>query len=156
MRELKIDLNDVIPLIKEKLDDGGRVNFSPRGISMLPLLVEGRDSVTLISPPERLKRFDVALYQREGGQYVLHRVVRIGETYTFIGDNQFVLEPGIAHSQIIAVCTAFTRKGKTIDANSLSCRLYAIFWHYSRFPRRVWRAVARRVRKIFGKNKSKG
>lgn len=149
MRERKIQLNDAMPLILEKLRAGHDVTFLPRGTSMLPFLCDGRDTVTLTLPNERLKKYDVALYQRKNGQYVLHRVVRVGETYTFIGDNQFVYEKGIYPDQIIGVCKSFVRKGKIITAKSPLWRGYAVFWHYSRFPRRVIAALRRRIIKLF-------
>lgn len=144
-------MDELMPLIRECLLNGQSVDFSPRGISMLPLIRQGMDTVCLSSPPPKLKKYDIALYQRENGKYVLHRVVGVGDTYTFIGDNQFVLEKGITPGQIIAVCTAFTRNGKKYSADSPMWRAYAVFWHYSRFPRRVFRAVKRRAAKLFGK-----
>ena len=45
------------------------------GSSMLPFLVPGRDSVLLARPGRRLRRGDMVLYRREGGGYVLHRIV---------------------------------------------------------------------------------
>ncbi len=151
MNEKQVRLDDLMPLMKEQLAQGKSVTFFPRGISMLPMLREGRDSVTLSSPPAKLKNYDIPLYQRENGQYILHRVVNVGETYACIGDNQFVVEKGISHEQIIAVCTAFTRDGKKMSVNDPSWRFYAVFWHYSRFPRRVVRGILRRVKRICSK-----
>jgi hypothetical protein len=151
LSEKKIKLDEMMPLIRETLNGGHEVTFLPRGTSMLPTLVEGRDSVTLASPPPRLKKYDIALYQRSGGQYVLHRVVGVGEDYTFMGDNQFFLERGIKHSQIIAVCDSITRKGKRIFAHSPLWRMYAVLWYYSRFPRRVFRGVKSRLKRLFNK-----
>ena len=139
-----------MPLIKEGFENGQSVRIYPYGASMLPMLREGRDSVVL-SRARKIRKYDVILYQRENGQYILHRVVGVGETYTCIGDNQFELERGITAEQIVAVCTSFTRKGKKCSPNSPKWRTYAIFWHYSRFPRRVIRAVKRRAAKLFGK-----
>ena len=146
-------LEEMLPLIEECLSVGQSVKFSPRGISMLPMIVQGRDSVTLSSPPEKLKRFDIPLYRRENGHFVLHRVVKIGDTYTCIGDNQFQAETGIDHSQVIAVVSAFTRKGKTYSVTHGGYRLYCALWHYSRSVRRVWRAL--RVRAARWKRKFK-
>ena len=150
MLEREIRLDDVMPLIKEKLASGHEVTFSPCGTSMLPFLKEGRDSITLKAPPAKLKKYDIPLYQRKNGQYILHRVVRVGETYTCVGDNQFALEKGVEHSQIIGVCTAVQRKGKPNKSiNSPLWRVYAVIWHYTRFPRHVFVAVLRRIKKIF-------
>ena len=150
MLEREFRLDDVMPLIKEKLASGHEVTFSPRGTSMLPFLKEGRDSITLKAPPAKLKKYDIPLYQRKNGQYILHRVVRVGETYTCVGDNQFALEKGVEHSQIIGVCTTVQRNGKPNKSiNSPLWRVYAVIWNYTRFPRHVFVAVLRRIKKIF-------
>jgi len=153
LSEKQVTLDEMMPLIREQLAGGQSVTFFPHGVSMLPLLREGRDSVTLSAPPKRLKKYDIPLYQRADGQYVLHRVVKVGQTYTCIGDNQFVREDGITHGQIIAVCSAVTRDGKRMSANSAKLRFYAVLWHYSRFPRRVARAIWRRVIRLWKKIK---
>ena len=145
------NLEEMLPLIEECLAAGQSVRFSPRGVSMLPLIRQGRDSVTLASPPEKLKKYDIPLYRRKNGHFVLHRVVRVGDTYTCIGDNQFVYEKGIEHGQIIAVCTDITRDGKTTSLRSPKWRIYARIRHYSRFPRRVVRGVCRRIKVVLKK-----
>ena len=147
------NLEEMLPLIEECLANGQSVNFSPRGISMLPMIRQGKDSVSLSKPPEKLKKFDIPLYRRADGSFVLHRVVKVGKTYTCIGDNQFVFEKGIEHKQVIALCTAITRDGKTMSVYSLKWRVYAILRHYSRFPRRVVRGLWRRTKRLlkFGK-----
>ena len=68
-------MDAVIGIIIEKLDQGGTVTFTPNGSSMLPMLRDGEDVVMLKKPEGRLRLFDVALYKRENGQYVLHRVI---------------------------------------------------------------------------------
>ena len=142
------NLEEMLPLIEECLENGQSVKFSPRGVSMLPMIRQGKDSVSLSKPPEKLKKFDIPLYRRADGSFVLHRVVKVGKAYTCIGDNQFVYEKGIDHKQVIAVCTAITRDGKTMSVYSLKWRLYAILRHYSRFPRRVLRGLCRRIKKL--------
>lgn len=148
MLEKKIKLDDAMPLIKERLNAGHEVTFSPRGTSMLPFLKEGRDTITLSAAPAKLKKYDIPLYQRKNGQYVLHRVVRVGETYTCIGDNQFVYEKGIEPEQIIAICVSAVRNGKKIRPGAPLWRLYAVLWHYSRFPRYVLAAVRGKLNRI--------
>lgn len=153
MSERNIKLDDAMPIIKEKLASGGTVTFSPRGTSMLPMLREGRDTITLSPAPKKLRKYDIPFYQRENGQYVLHRIVKTGESYTCIGDNQFVYEKGVKQEQIIALCTAFTRDGREYSANAMRWRMYARFWHYSRFPRRVIAGLRRRAASVFRKLK---
>ena len=143
-------LDDLMPLIRESLAAGRSVRFSPRGVSMLPMLRQGRDSVRISPAPEKLRKYDLPLYQRKNGQYVLHRVVDVGEAYTCIGDNQFVLERGITHGQIIGVVTAFRRDGREIRVDALRYRLYCRLWHGSRPLRHLWLRVKARLRRLLG------
>ena len=136
-KELRLEV--LMPLIRERLEAGQTIRFSPRGISMLPMLRQGRDSVVLSPLPEKLKKYDLPLYQRSNGQYVLHRVVKVGERYTCIGDNQFVLEPDLEHSQMIALVTTFYRGDRKWEVTSPLYRVYCVFWHYSRPLRHFWR-----------------
>ena len=106
---------------------------------MLPMLRQGVDSVVLSPLPEKLQKYDLPLYQRENGQYVLHRVVAVGETYTCLGDNQFILEHGINHSQMIALVTAFYKGKRYHSVKEPGYRLYCRLWYGSRGLRRFWR-----------------
>ena len=139
MEQKEVRLEQLMPLFLERLEAGGIVRFGPRGVSMLPMLRQGIDSVELSPLPEKLKKYDLPLYQRQNGQYILHRVIKAGETYTCMGDNQFVPEPGLEHSQMIALVTAFYRGKKRYSVDALSYRLYCRFWHYSRPVRHFWR-----------------
>lgn len=146
-----VTLEEMMPLIRAQLAEGRSVRIYPRGTSMLPMLVEDRDSVVLSPLPDRLKRYDLPLYQRKNGQFVLHRVVKVGETYTCLGDNQFVFEEGLSHDQMIAVVSSFTRKGKAYSVTDLSYRFYRAFWFRSRYIRRFWRRCMGRLRRLLGK-----
>ena len=139
LREHQYTLHDLMPLILETLDTGHSVHFSPMGTSMLPMLRQGIDRVTLSPLPEKLCKYDLPLYQRDNGQYVLHRIIQTGETYTCMGDNQFWKESGLRHDQMIAIVTAFYRGKKQYDVHSPVYLLYCRFWHYSRPIRRIWR-----------------
>ena len=128
-----------MPLIQEQLDRGQTVRFSPRGTSMLPMLRPGLDNVVLSPLPERLKKYDLPLYRRDDGKYVLHRVVAVGDTYTCMGDNQFLPEPGLRRDQMIAVVTAFYREDKKYEVTHPGYRLYRCLWYRSRKLRRFWK-----------------
>ena len=139
MREKEYRLEDLMPLIREGLEAGKTVRFKPRGVSMLPMLRQGIDSVVLSPAPEKLKRYDLPLYRRDNGQFVLHRVVEVGQTYTCMGDNQFVKEPGVRRDQIIALVTAFSRGDKLHRVTEPGYWLYCRVWYHSRQLRRFWR-----------------
>ena len=131
-------MESLVPLFQERLAAGQQVRFSPMGTSMLPMLRESRDSVVLSPPPEHLRKYDLPLYRRDSGAYVLHRVTGVGETYTCIGDNQFVYETGVRRDQIIAVVTGFRRKGRDHLVTDPGYRLYCRLWHHSRPLRHFW------------------
>ena len=137
--QIAVTMDDLVPLFRERLAAGQSVRFSPRGISMLPMLRQGIDTVTLSPAPETLKKYDLPLYQRPDGKYILHRIVKTGDTYTCAGDNQFTLEPGVRQDQIIAVVTAFSRGDREIPVTSLLYQMYCRIWHYSRPVRHFWR-----------------
>ena len=134
-------LEQLLPLMQEHLENGNRVTFSPRGTSMLPMLREGRDTVTLSPLPGKLKKYDLPLYRRDDGQFVLHRIVEAGATYTCMGDNQFLREHGIRQDQLIGLVTAFQRDGKEYAVTDLRYRFYCRVWHYSRQLRRGFRGL---------------
>ena len=113
--EYSIRLEELYPVIEEKLASGGSVTFKPHGISMLPLIRQGKDSVTIEKPEGKPKVGDVIFYRRTNGQFVLHRIIGANKTgYILCGDNQWVKEYGIAESQVIGVMTALLRDGEKV------------------------------------------
>lgn len=144
-------MDDLIEIITEKLNAGGTVTFTPRGTSMLPMLHGGEDVVILSKPQGRLKLFDLPLYKRKDGTYVIHRVVNfdVDRGYILCGDNQFKNERGIYDEDIIGVVTAFYRKGKAYTVNSLRYRLYVHLWYNTKTIRRSLKLGKRGASKLF-------
>lgn len=132
-------MEQLVPLIRETVAMGKSIRISPMGTSMLPMLRQGIDSVVLSAPPQQLRKFDLPLYRRDSGQYILHRVVSAENGYTCVGDNQFRYEQGIRHDQVIAIVTGFYKKEKYYSVSCLSYRAYCRLWHYSRPLRQLYR-----------------
>lgn len=130
---------EAMPDIKAELAAGRSVGVYPRGVSMMPMIRQGRDAVELSPLPEQLEKYDLPLYQRDDGQYVLHRIVKAGKTYTCMGDNQFKPEHSVRMDQMIAVTTALLRDGKRIDVACWQYRFYCRFWHFTRPVRHFYR-----------------
>lgn len=147
----KPTLADMMPIIRMTLAEGKHVRFTPQGTSMLPLLYPGRDTVVLSPLPEKLKKYDLVLYQRANGQFVLHRIIRVGETYTCMGDHQFHKETGLEYRQMIGLVTEFVRNGRSWKVSAFGYRVYCRIWHYSRFLRRGFLRLGR----IFAGGKTK-
>ena len=98
----QMNLAALMPMIDEVIAAGGVFRLYPRGISMLPMLVEGEDSVELVAA-EPYAVGDVLLYRRANGQFVLHRLVGIHKgALVFCGDNQRVLEFGVPRTAVLA------------------------------------------------------
>lgn len=151
----QVNLNDIFDIMSEKLNSGGSVTFSPKGTSMLPMLRDGEDAVVLVKPSGRLHLFDLPLYRRSNGTYVLHRIVSFDSdgSYVMCGDNQFAKEHGIKDEDIIAVVTAFYRKGKPYTVQSPTYRLYLNVLFYIRPFRRLYVVAKNRIKKSFGMEK---
>ena len=142
----KVHLADMLEPMQAMLKSGGTVNFNTNGTSMLPMLHNKGDRVILKQADEPLKKYDLPLYQRADGAFVLHRVVKAeGTTYTMCGDNQYILEKGVDHSQIIGVVTQFVRKGKTISVDNKLYIIYSRIWVFTR----PLRAVYIKLRSLF-------
>ena len=131
MEKKRVHLAEMLPIIEETLAAGGTVKLPITGTSMLPLLRSGRDTVTLTAVTSPLKKYDLPLYRRKDGAFVLHRVVKVQAdgTYTMCGDNQWVQEPNIHEEQCIGVVCAITRNGKTFSVQSSNYKLYVRVWH---------------------------
>ena len=126
-------------LVAERLSAGQRVRYLKfRGVSMRPMLRQDKDSVELSPPPEKLKKFDLPVYLRADGQYVMHRIVAVKENYFLcLGDNTLHFET-IFPEQMIGVVSAFKRGEKRIEVSNLVYQLYCRLWRPTR-PVRVLR-----------------
>ena len=113
----KIRLEQLWPVMAEQLASGKKVRFAPMGTSMLPMIRQNEDTVVLRSAPPRLKKYDLPLYRRKNGQFVMHRVVGIAKdgSYIMCGDNQCVREYGITDRNILAVADGYYHGGSYIS-----------------------------------------
>ena len=134
---------------EEVINRDGRLVFTNAGTSMRPLIKQGRDVLIIEKPVFPLAKYDVPLYKRESGQYVLHRIVALrGDGYVTRGDSRLHREYGVTDDMIIGVLTAVSRDGKETDINSGKMRLYSRLI-VALFPLRApFMFVSRLVRKI--------
>lgn len=88
----------------------------PKGTSMLPLIRPNTDTVVIEKKDEYPKKYDVVLYKRKNGVYVLHRAVEVKkDSYTMCGDNHKTYEYGVKREQLLGVMTALIKDGKEYD-----------------------------------------
>ena len=114
--------------IRRELAAHGSLVYTNVGVSMRPLIRQGRDLLVIRTCTDRLRKYDIPLYQRPSGQYVLHRIVRVlPDGYVLCGDNCTQLEH-VTDDQILGVLTALERDGRTIPMTAPSMRLYGRLW----------------------------
>lgn len=142
---------------EEVLEKDGKLIYRNVGTSMLPLIRENRDLIIIEKKGgERLKKYDVVLYKRANGQYVLHRIIKVREAdYIISGDHCTYKEYGITDNQILGVLTAVVRDGKTIKTTNKKYLLYTHLWcdfYYIRVTIiKIKSFCSKTFHKIFGK-----
>ena len=99
---------------EEEIDRTGRIVYTNLGCSMMPLLRQHRDLMIIEKPAGRLKKYDVPLYKRDNGQYVLHRILKV--------------RGQVRDRHIIGVLTAVVRDGKTIPVTDWRYLAYVHLW----------------------------
>jgi len=114
---------------EREIAENGKLIYTNIGDSMMPLIRQGKDLVVIVKKHGRLKKYDVPLYRRDNGQYVLHRVLEVRKNdYVICGDNRWKKEYGITDRHIIGVLSGVIRSGKNISVNNRWYRLYVHLW----------------------------
>lgn len=135
---------------EEYLDQHGTLTYSNVGVSMLPLLRQGKDLLTVKKKGmERCKKGDVVLYRRPPDQYVLHRIIEVRpDDYVILGDNCVAREYGIRDEDIIGILTSFVRNGKEHKVTEPGYCIYSFLWLHL-WPIRVFlKKMASRLKRL--------
>ena len=145
--------------IEQQIAENGFYISTTVGISMRPMLRNRRDRVIIRSTDGgRLSKWDLPLYKRPDGKYVLHRVIEVRDGYYVIrGDNTYAKEH-VPDDWIVGVMTEFYRGERHVLATNRGYRRYAAFWqavYPLRLPfhwlRRAASFVKHRLLRISGK-----
>ena len=114
--------------IEHALRERGAVVFVPTGNSMLPLLRPDRDSV-VVEKRAVYRLFDIVLYRRASGDYVLHRIMGQDQNgFVLCGDNQFRKEYGVAPEQVLGAVREWSHNGTVRTPERFPARIYVLFW----------------------------
>lgn len=145
--EKRVLPNDVLlGEVARLVSEGEEVTLMTKGVSMLPFIVGGKDSVILEKPSD-LAVGMIALAEIRKGVYVLHRIISIdGDKVTLMGDGNIRGCEFCRVGNIVAVATSVLKgNGRTVDCNSRAHRRRARIWK-GLLPVRRWiLAVYRRV-----------
>ncbi len=143
--------------IEEQLSERGSYASVTKGVSMQPLFKTCRDMIIVEPVCGEAKKYDVVLYRGQCGEYILHRIVGVKESFYIIrGDNTYKKEI-VSKDRVIGVLVSFNRKGKSKTVGDLSYNIYSRVWNFI-YPIRLsyvkLRALAARAyRKIFKKKR---
>ena len=143
------------PIIRKKISEGGKVIIEPKGTSMLPIIIQGEDKVELSPVSGQLKKYDIVFYKRRNGKFVLHRIIAVRKNdYILRGDNQIINEPGITDDMIIAVATAIIKDSKVIKTNDREFIKYSKKQVRKKTMIKMYLDVRKRIASIIKMNKA--
>lgn len=132
-----VDNQEYMKVVRSILEEGKEVPLVVTGNSMMPFLIDRRDQVLIKRIERPLKKGDIAFFQRENGQYIMHRIHfmrkddRTGANqFYFIGDGQKNIEGPIKETRIFGVITVVLRKGKYLDEHTFTWRFFENIWRY--------------------------
>ena len=115
MKERVVDTREYVSILRGIAEEGKVVSLRIAGSSMSPFLCHERDWIYFTRPDRALRRGDMVFYQRDTGQYVMHRIYQIrGKEYYMLGDAQTCVEGPLRREQIFALIVQVKRKGKIL------------------------------------------
>ena len=136
---------ELIPAIATFIEEGQEVVFKPKGVSMLPFIHGGKDSV-LLRKADELKIGDIALAEISEGRYVIHRVEKIeGETVILMGDGNLVGRERCRRKDVIAIAEKIIKSNREIDCQSQKHLRNAEIWKRLLPIRKYLLAIYRRL-----------
>lgn len=132
--------------VEQELAEKGRAVIRTVGVSMEPMLHANRSTVSLVRPERALRKNDVVLFRR-GGEYVLHRIIRLmpDGRYVIKGDNcygQDIVKPeaviGLmegyypdeSDTYIPCGCDAYRRYVRTVPLRHKKIQIEAIIYKF--------------------------
>lgn len=116
--------------IEAELNKNGTLVYTNVGDSMFPLIRSNGDIIVIKKHNGPFKKYDIPLYKRESGQYVLHRILKVKKdgSYVLCGDNRFFKEHGITDQNMLGILHSVVRKGKEIKTTDMKYKIYTHIW----------------------------
>ena len=129
IRRRVVDTRAYVDMLRGLTEEGREVCMLVAGSSMNPFLIHDRDAIFFKKPDGPLVRGDMVFYQRDGGQYVMHRLLRVRPEGLYIaGDAQTEIEGPVRPEQVFARVTRVRRKGKMIGPGDFWWTFFARVW----------------------------
>ncbi|MBQ9785325.1 MAG: hypothetical protein IJW29_07475 [Clostridia bacterium] len=135
--------------IEAELRERGVYVSTTAGVSMKPMLRNRRDRIVLLPIGDKtLKKWDLPIYRRPDGRYILHRIIDVKDDhYVIRGDNTYVKEY-VPKEWILGYVSEFYRGKRHVSTDDRGYRRYAAFWHGIYFLRVPFHKARRLASKI--------
>lgn len=128
---MKVLPNDLyFAWVEDEIAQGHPVQFRLKGVSMFPLMRNGKDEVVLYPcKGEELKPMDVVLF-RYRGKHLLHRIIRReGDCLYIQGDGSYVAKESCNVADVVGKMHAVIRPGgRRVSVESRSWRIQSLLW----------------------------
>ena len=125
----RVDTDAYVSMLRDLVNEGKECRLLISGSSMAPFLVHERDSILFSKPDRELRRGDMVFYQRDNGQYVMHRILKVKpEGLYIIGDAQTEVEGPVKPEQVFALVTKVNRKGKWVGPGNFWWWFFSTVW----------------------------
>ena len=114
--------------IEGELERSGKILQTTIGDSMEPMLQNRQNIVVIEKADGLLKKYDLPLYRRPNGKYVLHRILKVRKNdYIICGDNRTRRET-VPREWIIGVVSGYYKGKKFISVKDRKYLLYVHIW----------------------------
>lgn len=124
-----VDTQEYVSVLRELTEQGKEVGMLVSGSSMTPFLIHARDHVCFKKPDRKLRVGDIVFYQRQSGQFVMHRICKVKrDGYYIVGDAQTQIEGPVLRDQIFALITKVERKGKWLKSGDFWWEFFEHIW----------------------------
>ena len=125
----EVNAREYLSMLHSLVQEGHEVSMIITGSSMAPFLIHQRDIIYFKQPDRSLHKGDMVFFQRQSGQYVMHRIWKVKtDGYYMVGDGQTVIEGPIGRDQIFALVTKVKRKGNWIRPGDFWWEFFAHIW----------------------------
>lgn len=124
-----VDTRQYVSMLRELVHDGKEVSMLITGSSMSPFLLSHKDTVCFKAPWRPLRKGDMVFYERDSGQFVMHRICRVRKEGLYIvGDAQREIEGPVRPDQVFALITKAKRRGKWVGPGNFWWEFYEHIW----------------------------
>ena len=144
-------MSEELTTIARELRAGRPVVVSTTGVSMRPLLWEGKTQV-LVCPPDHPPRVgELSLFLLREGVYVMHRIIAVEDGFCITrGDNCLGTER-VPEERILGLAAEIYRGRRTLSVTDRRYRVYVKLWQLLTPLRLAVYRLRSLVRAVLGK-----